>query len=99
MIREVEDDVAWDPRLLALIKQTPPQRIVDWKLMWRNPNPTWTSPGKLIIQIGDAAHSFLPTSANGATQSLEDGMSLASCLQLGGKHNIALSTTVHNHLR
>jgi 2-polyprenyl-6-methoxyphenol hydroxylase-like FAD-dependent oxidoreductase len=84
---------------LALIKQTPDKHIIDWKLMWRNANPKWTSPGNLIIQIGDAAHSFLPTSANGATQAVEDGISLASCLHLAGKENITLATRVHNHLR
>ena len=99
MIRELEADSAWDSRLLALIKQTPKQSIVDWRLMWRDANAIWTSPGGLISQLGDAAHSFLPTSANGGTQAMEDGISLASCLQLAGKDDIPLATRVHNHLR
>ncbi|KAL2784547.1 monooxygenase [Aspergillus keveii] len=99
VIQELAKDPSWDPRLLALIKQTPDQSTVDWKLMWRNANPTWASPGMRIIQLGDAAHTFLPTSANGATQAVEDGISLASCLHLAGKDNIALGLRVHNHLR
>lgn len=67
--------------------------------MWRNSNPTWTSAGRMIIQLGDAAHAFLPTSANGATQAVEDGISLAACLELAGKDNIAMGVRVHNLLR
>jgi hypothetical protein len=54
-----------------------------------------------VIQLGDAAHSFLPTSANGATQALEDAISLAACVKLALKDNlgIALATQVHNTLR
>ena len=43
-----------------LIKLTPPEKLIDWKLMWRDPNSQWTSPGGRVIQLGDAAHSFLP---------------------------------------
>lgn len=99
VLRELEKQPGWDEGLLALIKQTPKQAIVDWKLMWRNPNPLWTSVGGLVVQLGDAAHSFLPTSANGATQACEDGISLATCLELAGKNNIPLATRVHNTLR
>lgn len=81
------------------MSQTPPQSVVDYKLMWRNPNPKWVSDGGLILQLGDSAHSFLPTSANGATQAMEDGISIAACLRLAGKNNIALATRVHTVLR
>jgi hypothetical protein len=30
---------------------------------------------------------------------LEDGYSLAACLQIAGKNNIPLAVKVHNHLR
>lgn len=78
---------------------TPPKTIVDYKIMWRNPNPTWSSPNGLVLQLGDSAHSFLPTSANGATQAMEDGISIAACLRLAGKANVALATRVHTRLR
>ena len=81
------------------MRQTPPKSVVDYKIMWRNPNTKWTSDGGLIVQVGDSAHSFLPTSANGATQAMEDGISLAACLKLVGKNNIALATRVHTQLR
>ncbi|KAI8626088.1 FAD/NAD(P)-binding domain-containing protein [Xylariaceae sp. FL1651] len=49
------------------------------------------SPGGRVVQIGDAAHSFLPASGNSATQAIEDAVSLASCLQIGSKENLVLS--------
>lgn len=51
------------------------------------------------MQIGDAAHSFLPSSGNGATQGMEDAVSLAACLQIAGKENVPWATRVHNKLR
>jgi 2-polyprenyl-6-methoxyphenol hydroxylase-like FAD-dependent oxidoreductase len=99
VLDELEKTVVWDERFLAVIRQSPPQSVVDYKLLWRNPNPTWTSPGGLLLQLGDAAHSFLPTSANGATQAMEDAISIAACLRLAGKHSPALATRVHTKLR
>lgn len=52
-----------------------------------------------MVKIGDAAHAFIPNSTNGATQAMEDGISLAACLRLSGKNNIALATRVHTKLR
>ena len=72
---------------------------MDFKLMWRDPRDKWASPKGRVIQIGDAAHAFLPTSASGATMALEDSFSLATCLQLSGKSNAPLAVKVHNHLR
>lgn len=67
--------------------------------MWRNPQPKWTSPKGRVVQIGDSAHAFLPTSGSGATMALEDAFSLATCLELSGKANAPLGTKVHNILR
>ncbi|KAB8229457.1 FAD-dependent oxidoreductase [Aspergillus alliaceus] len=89
----------WEPFLTELIKATPGNRCTDWKLLWRNPQPTWASPKARVIQLGDSAHSFLPTSGSGAAMAMEDAYSLATCLQLGGKSNFALAIRVHNHLR
>ena len=51
------------------------------------------------MQLGDSAHSFLPTSGNGATQAMEDCISLATCLRLGGRKGVAESTKAHARLR
>lgn len=89
----------WVPWLNELIKNTPDMGAIDYKLLWRDPSPTWASKHARVVQIGDAAHAFLPTSAAGATMAMEDGFSLATCLQLGGKSNVALAVKIHNELR
>lgn len=89
----------WDEFVTELIKATPGHTVLDWKLMWRNPQPRSASPGGRVVQIGDAAHPFLPTSASGGTMAMEDAYSLAACLQIGGKKDVSIATKVHNHFR
>ena len=73
----------WDPICKAIVEKTP--SLVDWKLVYRDPLPTWVSKGGRIALLGDSAHPFLPTSAQGATQALEDGVTLAITLRRAGK--------------
>ncbi|KAI5922423.1 putative monooxygenase [Camillea tinctor] len=82
-----------------LIKCTPEDGIIDWKLMWRNPQPNIVSPLGRVVQVGDAAHTFLPSSGGGVNQGIEGAISLATCLQLGGKDGIKWATKIHNKLR
>ena len=89
----------WAPIFKELVKLTPPETIINFELFWRNPQPSWASPEGRVIQIGDAAHSFLPASGNGATQAIEDAVSLASCLQLGGRDGVPESVWAHVRLR
>ncbi|KAK0640654.1 hypothetical protein B0T16DRAFT_430764 [Cercophora newfieldiana] len=89
----------WAPMFKELIKLTPPNTIVNFELFWRNPQPKWASPSARVVNIGDAAHSFLPASGNGATQAIEDAVSLASCLQIGGRDNIPQSVRAHVRMR
>jgi 2-polyprenyl-6-methoxyphenol hydroxylase-like FAD-dependent oxidoreductase len=74
----------WDPRTHDIVKATPPEYLFDYKLVYRNPLPTFISPKARICLIGDAAHPFLPTSIQGASQSMEDGVTLAVCLEKCG---------------
>ncbi|KAH6639900.1 hypothetical protein C7974DRAFT_422392 [Boeremia exigua] len=97
--RPLEVTQGWEPYVTELIKATPNHTVLDWKLMWRDPEPHWASPIGRVVQIGDAAHSFLPTSASGGTMAMEDAFSLAACLQIAGKDNVCMATKVHNHLR
>lgn len=89
----------WDPELKEIIAKTPEKSIIDWKLLWRNPQPQWNSPDGRVVQLGDAAHSFLPTSGNGATQAMEDALTLATCLRLGGKSKVVESVKTHVRVR
>jgi 2-polyprenyl-6-methoxyphenol hydroxylase-like FAD-dependent oxidoreductase len=99
VLKTLDSEDEWDQTFVQVVKQTPPQTVVDYKIMWRDPSMEWASKGGLVLQLGDSAHSFLPTSANGATQAMEDGISIAACLELAGRHNIPLATRVHTHLR
>lgn len=76
----------WDPMCSAIVEKTP--SVVDWKLVYREPLPRWVSSGGRIALIGDAAHPFLPTSVQGASQAMEDGVTIALCVQKAGKSRI-----------
>jgi 2-polyprenyl-6-methoxyphenol hydroxylase-like FAD-dependent oxidoreductase len=54
------------------------QATFRWALYDREPLPTWTR-GRLTL-LGDAAHPMLPHLGQGANQSIEDGMALATIL-------------------
>lgn len=45
------------------------------------------------------AHPHLPTSAQGASQAVEDAATLAICLELAGRDNIRLATLTYERLR
>ena len=89
----------WDPRVHTMIRATPPDRLVDWKLVYRDPLPTWLSPKRRVVLIGDAAHPFLPTSIQGASQAMEDGVTVAVCMQLSGKQNVQEALETFQRMR
>ena len=66
----------WDPRIGHLLAQV--DNTFRWALYDREPLPTW-SKGRLTL-LGDAAHPMLPHLGQGANQSIEDGMALATLL-------------------
>jgi salicylate hydroxylase len=66
----------WDARIGSLLKQV--DKTFRWALYDREPLPTWTK-GRLTL-LGDAAHPMLPHLGQGANQSIEDGMALATIL-------------------
>lgn len=83
-----------------IVKATPTETLVDWKLIYRDPLPTWVSPKQRIALIGDAAHPFLPTSIQGASQSMEDGVTLAVCLEkCGGRQRVSEALTAYQNIR
>lgn len=80
-----------DPRIAAAINKTP--YLLDWKICYRDPLPTWVSKSHKIALLGDSCHPHLPTSAQGASQATESAAVLAVCLKLAGKENIALAVS------
>ncbi|EJU03227.1 monooxygenase [Dacryopinax primogenitus] len=94
VLKIVED---WDPRCAAILSKAP--SCVDWKLVYRDPLPTWISKKARIAVIGDAAHPFLPTSIQGASQALEDGVTIAVNLKLSGPEEAPLSIQAFEKIR
>ena len=85
----------WDPRigkLLALVDKT-----FRWALYDREPLPVW-SKGRLSL-LGDAAHPMLPHLGQGANQSIEDGMALATILANTDTRHVPAALTAYEGLR
>jgi 2-polyprenyl-6-methoxyphenol hydroxylase-like FAD-dependent oxidoreductase len=59
-LHQLKDAGLEAPELHELIRVTPPNTIVDWQLVWRDLDEDWVSPHGRVVQIGDAAHPFLP---------------------------------------
>ena len=66
----------WDPRIDQVLAQV--DHTFRWALYDREPLPTWTK-GRLTL-LGDAAHPMLPHLGQGANQTIEDGIALATIL-------------------
>jgi salicylate hydroxylase len=83
-----------DPWIRAVIEKIPgPPCLLDWKICYRDPLPTWVSKSHKIALLGDSCHPHLPTSAQGASQATESAAVLAVCLKLAGKDNIPLAVS------
>jgi salicylate hydroxylase len=85
----------WDPRIETLLKQV--QMTFRWALYDREPLPTWTR-GRLSL-LGDAAHPMLPHLGQGANQSIEDGMALATILALADRTTVPAALAAYERLR
>jgi len=63
----------WNPALLKMLAQV--SDCYKWGIRDRDPLPRWTAGA--VTLLGDAAHPMMPTLAQGAAISLEDGFALA----------------------
>jgi salicylate hydroxylase len=85
----------WNPRienLLAKVKHT-----FRWALYDRDPLPTWTR--DRLSLLGDAAHPMLPHLGQGANQSIEDGMALATILSHADQKSAPAALLAYEKLR
>ncbi|MGP0092642.1 MAG: FAD-dependent monooxygenase [Xanthobacteraceae bacterium] len=85
----------WDPRIGSLLRQV--QVTFRWALYDREPLPTWTR-GRLTL-LGDAAHPMLPHLGQGANQSIEDGMALATILAHADRQTGPAALVLYESLR
>ena len=81
---------SWPAPIAQIITQTPLSRINKVYVHDHDNITTWHKDN--VILLGDAAHSALPTSGQGACQALEDAWHFANCL---AEHNHDLSKTFH----
>lgn len=72
----------WNDRLLQIIRRLPtePDKVLEWKLCDLEPLDSWIFPGGKIALLGDACHPMLPSAAQGAGMSIEDGSCIAELL-------------------
>ncbi len=85
----------WDPRIGSVLKQV--DHCFRWALYDREPLPTW-SKGRLTL-LGDAAHPMLPHLGQGANQSIEDGMALATILSQVDNADVPAALLAYEKLR
>jgi len=85
----------WDPRIHQLLNKV--QQTFRWALYDREPLPMWTS--KRLTLLGDAAHPMLPHLGQGANQSIEDGMALATILAHADRASAPQALLAYERLR
>jgi salicylate hydroxylase len=85
----------WDPRIGNVLQQV--DKTFRWALYDREPLSTWTK-GRLTL-LGDAAHPMLPHLGQGANQSIEDGMALATILAQPDTSEVPASLLAYERLR
>jgi salicylate hydroxylase len=85
----------WDPRIGSLLSEV--ESTFRWALYDREPLPTWTR--ERLTLLGDAAHPMLPHLGQGANQSIEDGMALATILASASRNTAPIALLAYEHLR
>jgi salicylate hydroxylase len=90
-----QEFAGWDPRVSLVLNQV--QRTFKWALYDREPLPVWTK--ERLTLLGDAAHPMLPHLGQGANQSIEDGMALATILARADRKDIPAALQAYETLR
>jgi salicylate hydroxylase len=85
----------WDPLIGEVLGQV--DKTFRWVLYDREPLGTW-SKGRLTL-LGDAAHPMLPHLGQGANQSIEDGMALATILAQTDRDGVPAALQKYERLR
>jgi 2-polyprenyl-6-methoxyphenol hydroxylase-like FAD-dependent oxidoreductase len=83
---------SWPDPITRMINKTPLNRINKIYVHDHDNIKTWHKDN--VILLGDAAHSALPTSGQGACQALEDAWHFANCLT---EHSDDLANTFHQY--
>lgn len=86
----------WSDTITTIINETPISRIN--KIYVHDQDPIYVWHKNNVVLLGDAAHSALPTSGQGACQALEDAWHLANCLK-NNNADINKAFTLYTELR
>jgi salicylate hydroxylase len=85
----------WDPRIHQLLGEV--EATFRWALYDREPLPSWTK--HRLSLLGDAAHPMLPHLGQGANQSIEDGMALATIMVRANRSTAPRALLAYERLR
>lgn len=86
----------WPDPIGQIIGVTPVERINKVFVHDHHPIKTWHKNN--VVLLGDAAHSPLPTSGQGACQALEDAWHIVNCLKKHS-HNVSQAFTEFTQIR
>ncbi|MGH1541517.1 MAG: FAD-dependent monooxygenase [Arenicella sp.] len=75
---------SWPYPIARIIDETATSKINKIYVHDHDPIQCWHRDN--VVLLGDAAHSPLPTSGQGACQALEDSWHLANCIKAGGEN-------------
>ncbi|RDL31819.1 Uncharacterized protein BP5553_09221 [Venustampulla echinocandica] len=90
---------SWDPRLVSILQHLPADTL-EWRLCDLEPMESCIFQGSKIVLIGDAGHAMLPSAAQGAGASIEDGAALGELLaRARGKEDIPRVLRTYQKLR
>lgn len=87
--------LGWDPMIQRIIEQV--DTTFRWGLYDREPLSRWSN-GRLVL-LGDAAHPMLPHMGQGANQSVEDAVALATLLEGVGRADLPEAMRRYESLR
>ena len=90
-----QEFAGWDARIHRLLDNV--EITFRWALYDREPLPVWTR--QRLSLLGDAAHPMLPHLGQGANQSIEDGMALATILARADWKTAPLALLAYERLR
>jgi salicylate hydroxylase len=90
-----DEFAGWDPRIHRLLREV--QATFRWALYDREPLPVWTK--DRLSLLGDAAHPMLPHLGQGANQSIEDGIALATILAQADRTTAPRALLAYEQLR
>jgi len=90
-----QEFAGWDPRIEELLSEV--QVTFRWALYDREPLPVWTR--ERLSLLGDAAHPMLPHLGQGANQSIEDGIALATILGRADRATVPSALLTYERLR